>query len=119
MWFEIPATDFERAVGFYETVLGVALKREQMGDGPRMANFPYVEGGAGGSVSEAGPGLEPSAGGVVIYLDAGPDLAPALARVEAAGGKVTMPKTLLCPEVGHIAKFIDTEGNQVALHSIN
>jgi uncharacterized protein len=38
-------------------------------------------------------------------------------RIEAAGGKTTLPKTQITPEIGYMAMFIDSEGNQVALHS--
>jgi hypothetical protein len=62
---------------------------------------------------------KPSAEGAVIYLNGNPDLADALSRIEAAGGKVTMPKTHISPEVGHMAFFMDSEGNKVALHSNN
>jgi len=36
--------------------------------------------------------------------------------VEQAGGKVTMPKTGIGPN-GFMAFFVDTEGNQMAMHS--
>lgn len=42
-WFEIPATDLDRAQRFYETVLGFALEREAMGP-EQMAVFPYQRG---------------------------------------------------------------------------
>jgi predicted enzyme related to lactoylglutathione lyase len=32
--------------------------------------------------------------------------------------KIVVPKTLISPEYGHMAVFIDTDGNRVALHSI-
>jgi predicted enzyme related to lactoylglutathione lyase len=38
--------------------------------------------------------------------------------VEGAGGQVIMPKTNI-GENGFIAMFMDTEGNRVALHSMN
>jgi hypothetical protein len=41
---------------------------------------------------------------------------PVLARVEAAGGKIAMPKTSIGPN-GFMAFIIDTEGNQVGIHS--
>ena len=44
-------------------------------------------------------------------------LAGALGKVEAAGGKVAMPKTAISPEIGFMAFFIDSEGNRVGLHS--
>ena len=38
VWFEIPATNFERAVKFYESVFQVALRRENIGGD--LAVFP-------------------------------------------------------------------------------
>ena len=40
-------------------------------------------------------------------------------RVEEAGGKVLLDKTLIAPGLGYYATFLDSEGNKVALHSPN
>ena len=40
-----------------------------------------------------------------------------IAGVEAAGGKVLMPKTEITTEYGYMALFLDTEGNRIGLHS--
>ena len=55
--------------------------------------------------------------GHVPALGAGDDLPGAVERVKAAGGKVVMDATLLSEQIGSIAVFLDSEGNQVALHS--
>ena len=115
-WFEIPALDYPRAKTFYETVLDLKITNAPMPD-MEYGMFPYdndAEGVGGGIVKYEG--YKPSADGPVIYLNAGEDLAPALARVEAAGGKVIMPKTDI-GENGFMATLLDTEGNRVALHS--
>src|ERR1700751_2021770 len=39
-WFEIPVANMDRALSFYEKVLGRTLKREDFGGGV-MAVFPY------------------------------------------------------------------------------
>ena len=115
-WFEIPVTNIERAIGFYETVLDKKLTRQDM-QGFKMALFPYPEGGTGGALCQH-PEYQPApSGGVVIYLDGGDDLAVPLGRVVAAGGQVVMPKTLITPEIGYMGFFKDTEGNVIALHS--
>ncbi len=114
-WFEIAVTDLDRAIAFYETVLAVTLQRERMGGGD-MAVFPHPERGPGGALV-ALPQLEPRDNGALIYLNAGEDLAPALARIPAAGGRVIMPKTDLGSDIGHIALFLDSEGNRVGLYS--
>ena len=41
VWFEIPATDFSRAVSFYEQVFKVKLNPEEMG-AYRMGVFPHA-----------------------------------------------------------------------------
>jgi len=51
-------------------------------------------------------------------LNGGDDLSTPLARVEAAGGQVEMPKTKISDEVGFMAIIRDTEGNRVAFHSM-
>lgn len=114
-WFEIPAVDFERATRFYEAVFAVSLQRGDIGGG-RMGVFPYSAPATGGCVFQADL-LEPGRSGVVIYLDGGDDLAVPLGRVEPAGGKVVLPKTLISAEIGYMAHFDDCEGNRIGLHS--
>jgi hypothetical protein len=80
-----------------------------------MAFFP-TDKGIGGAIV-AGPGSTPSDTGTLIYLNAGKDLSHVLERVEPAGGRIVMPKTLINKESGYFAIFIDSEGNKLALHS--
>ena len=116
-WFEIPAKDFKRATAFYQAVLGATFHTMNM-FGTDMAMLPadLEQGGVGGAIA-CGPDYAPASSGALVYLNCNPDLAPALARVEKAGGKVIVPKTQISPEFGHFALFIDTEGNKVGLHS--
>ncbi len=44
-------------------------------------------------------------------------MADVLDRILSEGGQIIMPKTLIAPEIGYMANFIDTEGNRIALHS--
>lgn len=114
-WFEIPAENFERAARFYSTVLdGEVAAQEMMGT--KMGFLPKDGEDAGGAIC-AGENYKPSADGVRIYLNGGEDLNVRLARVEAAGGKIVMPKTKITDEIGYMAFFVDTEGNNVAFHS--
>ena len=116
-WFEIPATDLERAKGFYEQILDVKMETSNMG-GMDMAFFPYEPGS--GKVSGALCKSEyhtPSYDGCIIYLNGNPDLQKALDKVEQAGGQIVMPKTKITDEIGYMAFIIDTERNKVALHS--
>ncbi len=115
-WFEIPAKNFDRAKTFYETVLGIQM----MMPFPEMkyAMFPadMQNGEIGGGLIEE-KGYEPSQTGVLIYLNGGDDLSVPLSRVEAAGGKIIVPKTSIGSN-GFMAQFTDTEGNKVAFHSM-
>lgn len=118
-WFEIPVTDMERAVRFYEAVFELKLTRQKMG-AEDMAFFPWVENsvGSGGSLVHHPDHYKPSADGTLIYFTAfSGDVSVELSRVEAAGGKIILPKKLIAPEVGYMALFLDTEGNRIALHS--
>lgn len=116
-WFEIPATDFKRAVKFYRTVFGIELPVSHM-NGSEMAFFSTEPLEVSGVIIQ-GAGAEPSAKGVLLYLNGGEDLSVPLAKVEKAGGIVVLPKTKISDEVGYYAIFIDTEGNRLALHSPN
>ena len=116
-WFDIPATQFDRAVKFYETVLGISLIRENM-LGTEMAIFPAKPGEATGAIM-ARPGVTPGTTGPTIYLKAGNDVSAALGRVEGAGGKVIHPKTFIKEGWGYFAIILDSEGNSVGLQSPN
>jgi hypothetical protein len=115
-WFEIPTVDMARALKFYNTILGAEMTSAEMMPGFSMAMFPHQEGVGGAIVHHEE--YSPSQNGVVIYLNGGDDLAPILAKVEGAGGKVVLPKTSI-GENGFMALFIDSEGNKVGLHSMN
>lgn len=115
-WFEIPATDINRAKQFYEQIFEITMYSMEM-DGMQYAMFPFdpqhakVAGGLAQS-----PMHVPSTAGSIIYLNANPDLQAVLDRVEAAGGKINLPKTDL-GENGFMAFIIDSEGNAMGLHS--
>ena len=114
-WFDIPASNFERAVKFYETVLATKLITENM-LGARMAIFPATVGEATGAIM-AREGVTPGTTGSTIYLKAGDDLSVALARIDAVGGKVLFPKTFIKEGFGYFAIILDSEGNSIGLHS--
>ena len=117
VWVEILATDFDRAVSFYERVLKVKLNTEEMGPF-RMGVFPHAGEAVSGCVIQ-GEGYAPSAAGSVLYLNGADDLAEPLARVEKFGGKVLVPKTKISDEIGYFAHFLDTEGNRIGLFSMH
>jgi uncharacterized protein len=116
-WFEIPVRDLDRAQHFYEAVFDTSLHREQAGPAATLAVFPYDKPGVGGCLFASVDGPHPSQEGAVVYLNAEPSLDAALARAEAAGGKVTLPRTELPEGMGCFAHIADSEGNRVGLHA--
>jgi len=119
-WFEIPSVNLERAQRFYEAIFNVALFPLDVAN-IRMRMFPIddPETGIGGAVVHAEGFYQPShTDGVLIYLNGNPDVQIILDRVEAAGGKVIVPKTEISPEHGFMGIFMDTEGNRIGLHSV-
>ncbi len=114
-WFEIPATDFQRAVKFYSAVFDKDLPVTHL-NGSDMAFFSSEPLAVSGVII-AGEGAEPSSKGILLYLNGGDDLNVPLSKVEAAGGTVVLPKTRISAELGCYAIFIDSEGNRLALHS--
>ena len=113
-FFEIPVVDFERAKAFYEKVTQDRLDPMTMG-AYQFGFFPRGE-QVGGAIVQ-GEGYVPSQTGTLVYLNGGGDLDGMLERVAAAGGKVVMPRTSI-GEFGFIARFVDSEGNLVAMHTM-
>jgi uncharacterized protein len=120
-WFEIPVRDLDRAQSFYEALFGAALRREQMGPATTIAIFPYDKsvGGVGGCLFASDRGPQPSDDGAVVYLNAGPSLDKVLARVETAGGRISLARTELPAGMGCFAHISDTEGNRIGLHALS
>ena len=119
-WFEIPTTDLDRATRFYEAVFQCTLVPMDFPN-IRMRMFPVdnPQEGVSGALVDSGEFHLPSAThGPLVYLNANPDVQPFLDRVEAAGGKVLVPKTHISDDIGHMGVFLDSEGNRIALHSI-
>ena len=119
-WFEIYASDFNRAKTFYTTVFKYQLtdlpvssdRHSQM----EYATFSAEDSGTGacGALVRMDE-VKPGNGGLLIYF-ASENIDDELSRVEAAGGKIVRPK-LSVGELGFIAFVEDTEGNMIGLRS--
>jgi len=118
-WFQVPATDMDRAVKFYSTVLGASFHRMEHG-GDKHAFFAMdtlKSECTGGEIVQSAKFRQPGQDGPAIYFDAPGGLKAVLERVGPAGGKVVMPHTSI-GENGFIALVLDTEGNRIGLHSM-
>lgn len=117
-WVEIPVTNMNRAKEFYETILDIKLQEVNLGNGLAMAFFPVEQSGIGGALCYMEAHYKPSENGVTIYLTADPDIDTLLKLVEKAKGKIVQPKKQISENAdhGHMALFIDSEGNRIALY---
>ncbi len=120
-WFEIGTDDLDRAARFYETIFDIKLNPLDLPN-IKMRMFPVDDPSrdhVSGAIVYSGGFHKPSAtDGPLVYLNGNPDLQLILDRVEAAGGKIMVPKTEISPEYGYMAVIIDSEGNRIGLHSV-
>jgi predicted enzyme related to lactoylglutathione lyase len=83
-----------------------------------MAIFPSQPEapGSDGALVHLPEFYKPSPDGTLIYLlSSSDDVNDELSRVEAAGGKILMPKKQISPEIGYMALIQDSEGNRIGL----
>jgi predicted enzyme related to lactoylglutathione lyase len=113
-WFEIPVRDMDRAVAFYETVLGGKVSRGVFGGLP-YGVLPYDQPGVGGGLVHDAR-RTPGAAGTLVYLNADGQLDAILARAAAAKATVILPKTDIGKD-GFIAVIVDSEGNHLGFNS--
>lgn len=116
-WFEIPVENIQRAKFFYEKIFSIEMSEDTM-MGMQMAFFPseHGNGKVGGALVKSEI-HKSNTEGVLVYLNANPDVAVVLEKIEEEGGIILMQKTMVTPEAGFIAMFLDPEGNRIALHS--
>ncbi|WP_136659443.1 VOC family protein [Nitratireductor sp. XY-223] len=117
-WFDIYVNDLDRAVSFYQAVLGCTL--EPIGDPTgesRMMSFPADMSayGAGGALTKSDH-ASPGTGGTVVYFSSD-DCALEESRVAAAGGNVVRPKFSI-GKFGWVTLCQDTEGNMFGISSM-
>jgi hypothetical protein len=120
-WFEIPVTDMDRAVKFYNEVFQIEISIHDLGE-LKMGWFPFSEDpeakGAAGSLVQHKEFYKPSMDGILVYFTSpSGDIEIELSRIEKAGGKILKTRTEIGGGYGYMALFLDTEGNRVALHS--
>ncbi|MCM2372726.1 VOC family protein [Aporhodopirellula aestuarii] len=117
VWFEIYVDEMARATKFYETVLDLKLEKLPTPvDNLEMMAFPasMEAPGASGALCKM-EGFKCGGSGTIVYFSC-EDCGVESSRIEAAGGKVHMPKTAI-GQYGFISLGVDTEGNVFGLHS--
>jgi len=119
-WFEIPTSDFKRAVNFYESVFSVKLTVQDLGQF-KMALFPATDKhGAAGALVNFEASYTPSDEGVLIYfISPSDDLAKEEAKIVSSGGMVLISKRMISENMGFMGLYKDTEGNRFGIRSKN
>ena len=112
VWCDIPVDDLDRAIGFYEGVMGISCHRESFGE----FNFAVLDHdqGNGGCLVPRREGQGRS--GALVYLNVDGRIRDAVAKVKELGGKVVEDVHAIGPH-GCRALIEDSEGNAMALHS--
>jgi predicted enzyme related to lactoylglutathione lyase len=113
VWADIPCTNLERAMKFYEHVIGLPVTLMPGGGdvaviGDPAANERVVS-------ADLYQGGTPSDTGATVYLGTSGDIDGMLVRVKEAGGTVSQDKQDMGAMVGWIAFFMDSEGNRIGL----
>ena len=119
VWVEIPVSDLERAIEFYNNAFQWSLK--SFSAGPlSMAVLPNnggAEACSGALVcQEEAYRTSSSDSGPLVYLHSD-NIDQQLDRIESAGGFTILPRKLINKDYGSMALFRDTEGNRMALFS--
>ena len=108
--FEIPVTDLDRAINFYQSLPGIELERGSI-HGYEMAFFPFESNGAGisGALCK-GDVYQPSIDGSFIYLFTN-NIDGVLSKAIELGSEILFEKT----DAGNcfVAEIKDTEGNRI------
>jgi len=115
VWFDIPTTSLDRAIGFYSAVLGQKVEKQEISPGCHIGVLPHGKDDVSGCLFQD-VDAKPSDCGPLLYLNVAGRLDAAIAEVQKNGGKVLQPKHQIGPW-GFRAVILDSEGNRVALHS--
>ncbi len=108
-YFEIPVTNMERAMAFYQNVFDAAFTLLDLGQ-TQMA----LLGDKGALVKHPSAYIPSNTEGPLLYFKTN-TMDEQLTRVIVAGGKVLREKTKINDAFGCMALFEDSEGNRIAL----
>lgn len=114
VWVDIPVGNLDRAIAFYEKVLGAPVEKQSR-DGHDFGLLPQAGEGVSASLSVCKDN-EPCTKGPLIYISVEGRLDAALETVAREGGEILQGRHAIGPW-GYAAVITDSEGNRVALHS--
>ena len=107
-YLEIPAITAAASASFYSSIFGWAIRKR--GDGELA--FDDAGGVSGTWVKESDRTPDEQTR-IYIMVD---DISDTLKKIEAAGGRVTTPRTDIAPGSGAFAAFVDPAGAEFGLY---
>lgn len=110
-WAEIPVTDMDRAIAFYEAVCQIKLTSYDEGPNP-MAVFGSMDQPTVSAHLYPGKPAK-DGGGPTVHIAAPGKLEDSLARAAEAGGTVLSEPIPIPP--GRFAYILDLDGNSIGL----
>jgi uncharacterized protein len=116
-WFDIYVEDMDRAVKFYEHVLGLKLEQiiDPTGETQMMSFTANMQAyGASGALVKS-KHSRPGVGGTMVYFSV-EDCSIQESRILGANGKIVRSKFSI-GQFGWVTLCIDTEGNMFGLNS--
>ncbi len=113
VWFDIPATDLDRAHSFYSAVLNMKIDRIP---GTDILVLDHSGSDVGGCIVKNSSD-QPSSNGILVYMNVQGRLDDAVSKVVPNGGSILQAKHAIGP-YGFRATVLDSEGNRIALHSM-
>ena len=113
-WIDIPVIDLNRAIGFYQAILGKPVEKISE-HGFEFGLLPHIQNNVSGCLC-AMPDRKPSQNGPLVYLNLEGELDRASKQVVQHGGTIVKAKEQIGP-YGHRVLIIDSEGNGIALYS--
>src|ERR1700761_7450971 len=105
VWCDIPVNDVDRAIAFYQVVLGQPVTRETHGQ-MSFGLLPHPHDGVSGCLVKM-DGVKPSLDGPLVYLNCEGRLEAAVAAAEKNRGKILQPKHPIGP-YGFRAVIVDS-----------
>ena len=111
VWSEIPVTDMDRAIAFYNAVFTIELKKDETGPNP-MAMFPTSD--SNGIAANLYPGKPAGDGsGPTVHFTCPDTVEATLTRVKEAGGEVV--SDIISIPAGRFAYCKDLDGNSIGV----
>lgn len=111
VWMEIPVTDMEKSVAYYNKVFDADLEVQEGGPNP-MATFKTADGkGVSGHLYPGKPAAERT--GPTVHMACPGKLEDAMVRVVAAGGQIVSPIIQIPP--GRFVYTHDLDGNSIGV----